>query len=59
MLKRYIEKYEDILDEAEHVSHEQRRGLRAREDRISELSMAIEKRENADFLSQFDKLCTF
>ncbi|KAL7499515.1 hypothetical protein ACHAWT_008122 [Skeletonema menzelii] len=59
MLKRYIEKYEDILDEAEHVSHEQRRSLRAREDRIGELSMAIERRENADFLSQFDKMCTF
>ncbi len=58
MLKRGIEKYEDILDEADYVTREQRLGLQAREERIGELSMAIERSQNSGLLSRFDKLCT-
>ena len=58
MLKRDIEKYEVILDEADYVTREQRIGLRAREERIDELSMAIERSQNSGLLSRFDKMCT-
>lgn len=58
MLTRDIEKYEDILDEADYVTHEQRRGLKAREERIKELSWAIERSNNSGLLSNFDKMCT-
>lgn len=58
MLKRGIEKYEEILDEADYVTREQRLGLKAREERIGELSMAIERSQNSGLLSRFDKLCT-
>lgn len=58
MLKRGIEKYEDILDEADYITREQRLGLQAREERIGELSMAIERNQNSGLLSRFDKLCT-
>jgi len=58
MLKRSIQKYEDILDEADYITREQRLSLKEREERIGELSMAIERSQNSDFLSRFDKLCT-
>jgi len=58
MLTRDIEKYEDILEQADYVTREQRDGLRARQERIDELSMAIEKRENSDLFSHLDKFCT-
>jgi chromosome segregation ATPase len=57
MLKRDIEKYEDILNEADHVTHEQRRELRAREERIDQLYFAIERSQNSGLLSHLDKMC--
>lgn len=59
LLARDIEKYEDILDEADYVTHEQRLCLKNREKRIDELSLAIERSQNSGLLSQLDKMCTF
>ena len=58
LLARDIEKYEDILDEADYVTHEQRLCLKNREKRIDELSLAIERSQNSGLLSQLDKMCT-
>jgi len=45
MLRQDIEKYEDILNEADYVTNEQRLELRAREECIDKLSVDIERRE--------------
>lgn len=59
MLTEDIKKYEDILDEADYITHEQRLELKAREKRIHELSLAIERIHNTGFLAQVDNMCTF
>mmetsp|Transcript_41850 Transcript_41850/g.76499 ORF Transcript_41850/g.76499 Transcript_41850/m.76499 type:complete len:339 (-) Transcript_41850:70-1086(-) len=56
LLYRQCEKYEDIIDEAEYVTYEQRADLKAKKGEIEELSMAIEKVQNAGLFGQLDKM---
>merc|ERR1719253_704942 len=58
LLYRQMEKYEKIIDEAEHVTHEQRSALSANKKEISELSMAIEQVQNGGILGKLDTMCS-
>lgn len=56
LLKMQVCKYEDIIDEAENVTHEQRCALMENKREIEKLSSAIERIENTGLLSQLDKI---
>ena len=56
LLKLQICKYEDIIDEAEYVTHEQQCALTENKREIGQLSLAIERVENSGLLSQLDKI---
>ena len=56
LLKLQVCKYEDIIDEAEYVTHEQRCTLMENKREIEKLSAAIERVENTGLLSQLDKM---
>ena len=56
LLKMQVCKYEDIIDEAEYVTHEQRCALMENKREIEKLSSAIERVENTGLLSQLDKI---
>ena len=58
LLYRQCEQYEDIIDEAEYATYEQRADLRAKKREIEELSMAIEKVQNAGLFGQLDQMCS-
>jgi chromosome segregation ATPase len=56
LLKLQMCKYEDIIDEAEYVTHEQRCALMENKREIQDLSLAIERVQNSGLLSQLDKM---
>mmetsp|Transcript_5376 Transcript_5376/g.11817 ORF Transcript_5376/g.11817 Transcript_5376/m.11817 type:complete len:352 (+) Transcript_5376:148-1203(+) len=58
LLYRQCEKYEDIIDGAEYVTHGQRADLEEKKREIEQLSMAIEKAQNAGLFGQLDKMCS-
>lgn len=56
LLKLQMCKYEDIIDEAEYVTHEQRCALMENKREIQDLSLAIDRVQNSGLLSQLDKM---
>ena len=58
LLYRQIDRYTNVVDEADYVTQEQRSALRANEKEIKELTTAIDRVNNAGLLSQLDKMCT-
>jgi chromosome segregation ATPase len=56
LLKMQVCKYEDIIDEAEYVTQEQRFALMENKREIEKLSSAIERVQNTGLLSQLDKM---
>lgn len=57
LLYQQCEAYEEIIDEADYVTYEQRADLKEKKREIEQLSLAIEKVQNQGFLSQLDNLC--
>ena len=64
LLYRQCETYEDIIDEADYITYEQRADLRAKKREIEELSRAIEIRNQhsqsnneSGWLMQLDQMC--
>eukprot|EP00580_Thalassiosira_gravida_P015377 CAMPEP_0201667618 /NCGR_PEP_ID=MMETSP0494-20130426/15863_1 /ASSEMBLY_ACC=CAM_ASM_000839 /TAXON_ID=420259 /ORGANISM="Thalassiosira gravida, Strain GMp14c1" /LENGTH=352 /DNA_ID=CAMNT_0048147667 /DNA_START=43 /DNA_END=1101 /DNA_ORIENTATION=+ len=58
LLYRQCEKYEDIIDGAEYVTHGQRADLEEKKREVEELSMAIEKVQNTGLFGQLDNMCS-
>lgn len=56
LLKLQLCKYEDIIDEAEYTTHEQRCALMENKREIEKLSSAVERVENSGLLGQLDKM---
>ena len=60
LLTRQMDHYEDILDEADFVTHEQQAALKQNKEEIVRLSKAIERIQATEsgFLAKLDRLCT-
>jgi len=58
LLYRQIDRYDDICEEADWVTKEQRSALKANKKEIEELSQAIDRVQNSGLLSQLDNMCT-
>lgn len=58
LLYQQMDRYEDIIDEAEYVTHEQRSVLHDNKREIKELSMAIDRVQNGGLLGQLDNMCS-
>ena len=60
LLTRQMDHYEDILDEADFVTHEQQMTLKQNKQEIVRLSKAIERIQETEsgFLAKLDRLCT-
>mmetsp|Transcript_32757 Transcript_32757/g.78223 ORF Transcript_32757/g.78223 Transcript_32757/m.78223 type:complete len:336 (+) Transcript_32757:74-1081(+) len=60
LLNRQMDRYEDILDEADFVTHEQQTALKQNKQEIVRLSKAIERIQATEsgFLAKLDRLCS-
>ena len=59
LLFAQCKRYEDIIDEAEYITYDQKSNLKAKKREIEQLSLAIERIENTGgLLSKLDNMCS-